>query len=465
MHELKLNDILAAKERRAAIREELRLLHAMPIISISLNIPGAVKDSEQIRAVFCQAVDSFRTQVTAKGWRIVEERIVYPKTGPFAVIAVNGESTELKQICVAIETTSDSARLYDIDVFAAGGEQISRNNFGLPERTCFICEKQAVTCMRERNHHIDELMQTVNRRLAISAAEQTNPWPKAVWNIGAWAVEAMLMEAACTPSPGLVDTDNSGAHQDMDFFTFIKSSSALTGAMLRCAVAGWNHREGDADLLPVLRQIGIEGEHAMFRVTQDVNTQKGLLFLLGILSAAAAMSIRQDARTRATDIFSRVSTICEGIVERELGKLHLGKQPAQLTAGERLYLEQGVTGIRGEMEKGLPSIQSYGLPALRQALEHGLTLNDSLVHSLIHLMLGVEDSTVLNRHGMSGLLVVKQEAQQAINAGGMLTAVGRERILAMDKLFITKNISPGGTADLLAATYFVHLLFTRAVSR
>jgi holo-ACP synthase/triphosphoribosyl-dephospho-CoA synthase len=424
-----------------------------------------VKDSEQIRAAFCQAVASFRTDAAANGWRIIEERILYPKTGPYAVIAIAGEPAELKRSGVAIETTSDSARLYDIDVFAADGEQVSRCNLGLPERTCFICEKQAVICMRERNHTIDELMQTTNRRLVISAAEQTDPWPQPVWTIGAWAVEAMLMEAACTPSPGLVDTDNSGAHQDMDFFTFISSSSALTGAMLRCAAAGWNHREGDADLLPVLRQIGIAGELAMFQTTQDVNTQKGLLFLLGILSAAAAMSIRQDPARRAADIFLRVSMICEGIVERELGRLRLEKQPHKLTAGERLYLEQGVTGIRGEMEAGLPGIRMHGLPALRQALEQGLTLNDSLVHSLIHLMLAVEDSTVLNRHGMSGLLVVKQEARQAVDAGGMLTAAGRKHILEMDKLFIAKNISPGGVADLLAATYFIHLLSTRPVDR
>ena len=113
------------------------------------------------------------------------------------------------------------------------------------------------------------------------------------------------------------------------------------------------------------------------------------------------------------------------------------------------------------MEAGLPAIQTHGLPSLRKALDNALSLNDALVHSLVSLMGVVEDSTVINRHGLSGLREVQSEAQQAIQAGGMLTDAGRTRIIAMDEAFIAKNVSPGGTADLLAATYFIHLVQTR----
>ena len=45
--------------------------------------------------------------------------------------------------------------------------------------------------------------------------------------IAACAVEALLVEAAATPKPGLVDRANNGAHRDMDFFTFQASAAVL----------------------------------------------------------------------------------------------------------------------------------------------------------------------------------------------------------------------------------------------
>lgn len=463
MPEIELNDILAAKERRATLRDQLRRDYRLPVVSISLNIPGPVKDGEQIRSVFRQAVDAFRLHVITNGWHVVEERLLYPQTGPFALMVVDAEPLLLKQSGVVIEENSPSARLYDIDVFDASGGQVSRNSLGLPERTCFICQQDAIACMREQTHQTAEILGDVRHRFVMAAAEGTNPWPATVWKIGAWALEGMLMEVSCTPSPGLVDRNNAGAHKDMDYFTFLLSSSALAGTMLRCAAAGWNQQTRVSDILPVLRQIGAQGEAAMFQVTAGVNTQKGLLFLLGILSAAAAMSFRQTPQAKATDIFEKVAAICEGLVERELGGLNAAKKSnsTRLTAGERLYLTGGVTGIRGEMEAGLPSIQTHGLPFLRNALDKSLSLNDALVHSLVSLMGVVQDSTVINRHGLSGLREVQGEAQQAMQAGGMLTDAGRKRIIAMDEAFIAKNVSPGGTADLLAATYFIHLLQTR----
>ena len=45
--------------------------------------------------------------------------------------------------------------------------------------------------------------------------------------VGRLAVEAILVEVSVTPKPGLVDRNNSGAHKDMDFFTFMKSAASL----------------------------------------------------------------------------------------------------------------------------------------------------------------------------------------------------------------------------------------------
>lgn len=285
--------------------------------------------------------------------------------------------------------------------------------------------------------------------------------PQSVEVIAIAAQEAMLMEVACTPAPGLVDRKNGGAHRDMDIFTFLKSSSALGPSMLRCAAAGHSHVGCLAMLLPTLRRIGRDAERAMFAATEGVNTQKGLIFLLGVLSAAAAFVDRKLTAPQAADICAAAAEICEGLVERELKPLREAAGEKKLTAGERLYLRYHVAGIRGEMEAGLPSVAKIGLPAYQAAIEAGLPLNDALVETLLALMTVTQDTTILHRHGPETLRQVQREAADILAAGGMRTMRGRSLILKLDRQYIRQNISPGGSADLLAAVYFLWVIEQR----
>lgn len=73
-------------------------------------------------------------------------------------------------------------------------------------------------------------------------------------------------------------------------------------------------------------------------------------------------------------------------------------------------------------------------------------------------MIETEDSNVLGRHNLDMLNYVKKSAREAIRLGGMFSQSGKEYIYKMDKDFIEKNISPGGSADLLAVTFMIALL-------
>ena len=92
-----------------------------------------------------------------------------------------------------------------------------------------------------------------------------------------------------------------------------------------------------------------------------------------------------------------------------------------------------------------------------------LPLNDVLVQVLLHLMTNTEDSNILGRHDFGTLNYVKKAAQGALDAGGMFTEQGKAKIIEMDELFINKNISPGGSADLLAVTVMLYLLETSEI--
>lgn len=49
---------------------------------------------------------------------------------------------------------------------------------------------------------------------------------------------------------------------------------------------------------------------------------------------------------------------------------------------------------------------------------------------------------------------MQTEAQSIMEDGGMLTEFGRRRVKELDEKYTAERISPGGSADLLAATLF-----------
>lgn len=108
------------------------------------------------------------------------------------------------------------------------------------------------------------------------------------------AVKSMLLEVSATPKPGLVDRNNSGAHKDMDFNTFIESSVSQVYTFYNCTLEGLKFEgEDNKELLKAIRPAGIEGESKMFNATRGINTHKGLIFSLGIIAAAAGLQYKK----------------------------------------------------------------------------------------------------------------------------------------------------------------------------
>lgn len=458
MQQISIEDVLSGKERKAQIQQELMDLYHVTVIGLAINMPGNIKYNNLIVEFFSGALNNLRHKLITLGVRILEERNCHMLSGPIAALAVDMTPEAAKTLAVEIELADAYGRLLDIDVYATDGRQISRTDLGLPPRRCLLCDEHFTVCMREKRHSMEELVARAYALLNAYRQSDNRLFAAAVQTIGTHAVQAMLMEAICAPAPGLVDRYNSGAHQDMDIFTFMSSSAALGPAMYACARAGWEHDGAPTELLGKLRSIGIDGEKEMFDSTQGVNTQKGILFLLGILSAAAALSVRQTGMYSYQDTIKTAQAICAGVVERELHSLKQQLPKRKLTAGEQFYLTYGITGVRGELENGLPAVVNAGLPHLRSALAEGLHLNDALIHALLAIMAYTEDTTVLNRHGMEMLKRVQQDANEVLELGGMLTTEGYNQIKSLDTIYSASRISPGGAADLLAVTYFLHFL-------
>ncbi len=275
-------------------------------------------------------------------------------------------------------------------------------------------------------------------------------------HIGSLAVQAILYEASCSPSPGLVSKISSGAHSDMNYFTFLDSATALINPLIRCADAGFSS-VSPQEIFRRIRQIGQLGEGQMFHKTAGVNTHKGTLFLLGTCCAAGGKALHSGARF--SSLQSIIQDMTEGLVERELSSRvsELTNTPTSaLTHGERLYLSHKFEGIRGEVQRGLPTVFDFALPFYKENQE--LSQNSRLVQTLIGIMQFSEDTNILHRHSADVLKEVQERAKQIIAMGGMRSPEGITAIEEMDKDFCRRKIGPGGSADLLGATVFLSLL-------
>jgi len=272
------------------------------------------------------------------------------------------------------------------------------------------------------------------------------------------AIKSMLLEVTATPKPGLVDRYNSGAHKDMDFFTFMKSSASQIHTFYNCALEGLKFEGNDKkEILKIIRPIGLAGESKMFNETKGINTHKGLIFSLGIIAAASGFNYREtkDHKMTAKDVCQQVIEITEGITARELGDVN---HKETLTYGEELFKKQKVKGIRGEVESGFSTVRNHSLPIFIELMKGKGSLNDNLIQVLLHLMAVTEDVNILGRHGLEQLEYVKSESKAALALGGMFTEKGQKKIFELDEEFIEKNISPGGSADLLAVTLMLYFL-------
>lgn len=279
-----------------------------------------------------------------------------------------------------------------------------------------------------------------------------SPFDADLQKVGQYLTQAILLEVSTHPKPGLVTRLSNGTHKDMSIFTFMMSSAVLSKAFNDLQDIGQAHRGTLVELFCKLRSYGVGAEAELLRVTKGVNTQRGILFAGGIVSAVSGYAMNMGLSRDA--LLPLIKEMAAGLVARELKNL----DHAAMTAGEKLYYKYGITGIRGEVENGFPSVVNYGLPALEDAFDKGATINDALVHALISLMTVVEDSNVIWRTDYDTLLEVQRIAKNILSLGSVFTEKGRMAIAETERYFLQRRISPGGSADLLSVTITLYLL-------
>ena len=277
--------------------------------------------------------------------------------------------------------------------------------------------------------------------------------------IASLAQRAILYEVSATPKPGLVDRDNSGSHKDMDFFTFMASSSVLYKGFFECALEGLSFNDTDNTmLLRKIRPCGMECEKVMFEATNGVNTHKGIIFSLGILSAVVGNLYKKHGYQNfpVEIICDEVKKVAKNLTLRDFKDISSKKV---LTHGERLYKEFGNEGIRGEIESGFITIRKKSVEIMRYwSINKQFSMNDIFLEIIINIMAESEDTNVIIRGGIDSLKRVKSVSKEFIKLGGMKQLKSREKLDQINEDFIKRNLSPGGSADLLAVSIFLGMV-------
>ena len=180
----------------------------------------------------------------------------------------------------------------------------------------------------------------------------------------------------------------------------------------------------------------------MYKATGGVNTHKGAIFSMGILCAAAAMGFE---------------SLCE-LQEhcRQLAAALLETDTASGTHGLAARETAGTGGIRAEAGSGFDTAFSIGLPALEEALSAGCRENHACIYALLRIIASTEDSNLVHRGGACGMYFAQKEAVRLTEHGP--AALDLEEVRALDGEFIKRNLSPGGSADLLAFSIMLYRL-------
>ncbi|MHC2333857.1 triphosphoribosyl-dephospho-CoA synthase MdcB [Bradyrhizobium sp. USDA 4454] len=261
--------------------------------------------------------------------------------------------------------------------------------------------------------------------------------------IGQLAAVCLKLEVATYPKPGLVSHIDNGAHRDMDAALLCRSADTLAPFFRDLAAAG----AGGAGMNR-LRAIGVAAERAMMAATSGVNTHRGAIFGLGLLCTAAgyrgALGIRKSLGE---------------LVSQRWGDAILAGPVSLRSHGAVAARRHGAGGARSEAARGFRSVYDIALPALHKARTLAPHDEEAVrVQTCMTLIAAVTDTNLLHRGGAEGLRFAQASASAFLASGGVGSCGWRARAVEIHRAFVARNLSPGGSADLLAMALFIDRL-------
>ena len=268
-------------------------------------------------------------------------------------------------------------------------------------------------------------------------------------NLAELVVSALIDEATLTPKPGLVDMRSRGAHHDLSWSLMCNSALALRPTFYAMADAGMQNYPL-RQLREIIGALGRAGEVRMMQVTNGVNTHRGAIWALGLLVTAAAQDRCASTVHSVRSVARRAAQLAQ--IDDRFAPASTGNK------GELARLKYQVGGARAQAQAGFPLVLDLALPGLHKSRQRGDKETDARLNALLSVMAVLDDTCVLSRGGVGALQTVQSRAQQVLEFGGVATKTGKAELKNLETDMLQRHVSPGGSADMLAAALFLDAL-------
>ena len=272
-------------------------------------------------------------------------------------------------------------------------------------------------------------------------------------NIATLATKALLYEVSISPKAGLVSRLSNGSHKDMNFYTFIDSSLALHNYFLNCFDYGQEKLFSCPNFFKDLREVGKVAEKEMYEATKGINTHKGTIFSMGILLAVLGVHLKENKEIDLKILSEKIKEMCKPLLNE------LEDADSISTYGEKAYKEYHLTGARGLAISGYEIVLLDGINKLKDFCKT-LDFETACILLLFYYMSVLDDTNIVNRASITTLKEVQilskelfEENKKTLEKENIKNSMSK-----LNDIFIEKNISAGGSADLLILTIFIHLL-------
>lgn len=249
------------------------------------------------------------------------------------------------------------------------------------------------------------------------------------------ATMALQSELDTSPKPGLVDTIDAGAHQDMDYNLMCRSIRALHPHFVALAQLGYQEKLPTSE---EIRRLGLEAEREMLLATDNVNTHKGALFAMGLVLIAAAHN------------YYIHGIIQEQPLRADICRLAADFPAPQGTHGDAVRRQYNVGGALAQAAAGYTDLFADWLPYLRQLKGDTFAAHKTL----LYIMTTLDDTNILHRKGAQVAFEVKEEAR------ALLSNFSEAALIKLNQRYIKENISPGGSADILSLTFLLNAILS-----
>lgn len=240
--------------------------------------------------------------------------------------------------------------------------------------------------------------------------------------------------------PGLVCPNSNGCHTDMNYLLMSKSIECISNSFYPFIEIGIDHSLENC--LEAARPYAIQIEQDMLQNTNSINTHKGAIYLFAISNLSLGYAIKHH--------FSWNEFLSSFAIINQTDYNNLLCISSPKTYGQKVYTEYGLTGIIGEVHNCLKSITKYSLPLLENGYPDEILLLSLIAHS--------NDTCILHHHDLDTYHNVQNKAKYLLNLSIQDLPLFKQEYASFCHFCNTHHISCGGSADLLALTFYLDIL-------